>query len=182
MCSSSQNPFGLRCSSFFLSFFFLFFCSSSHNIFGLRYTSWPGKDVLDLLKKKKKSRNKLFKIQDTNMNEFQAFEIFMGSGLCFGRVTGVKGKWEKRKWWGMDSAVRLNRKVWPIYKYRSHKKVEKLSDKKLSEVCQTDGYRKLRYFKWWVMNDEWWVMSGENWVRSDEWWKKKKIQTAPWFP
>ena len=36
-----------------------------------------------------------------------------------------KGKWEKRKWWGMGSAGRLNRRDWPIYRYESHKKVEK---------------------------------------------------------
>ena len=30
----------------------------------------------------------------------------------------------------------------------SNKKVEKLSDEKLSEVCQTGGYRKLGHFKW----------------------------------
>ena len=34
-----------------------------------------------------------------------------------------------------------------VLKRGSHKKVEKLSDEKLSEVCQTDGYRKLGYFK-----------------------------------
>ena len=60
----------------------------------------------------------------------------------------------------------VNRRVWPLYRNGSHKKVEKLSDEKVSEVCQTGGYRKLGYFKWWVMSDE-------NWARSDEWWKKK---------
>ena len=36
------------------------------------------------------------------------------------RGEGVKGKW-----WGMVSASRLNRRDRPIYRYGSHKKVEK---------------------------------------------------------
>ena len=67
-------------------------------------------------------------------------------------------------WWvcGYGYLIgRLNKRVWPIYRYGFHKKVEKLSDEKLSEVCQMGGYRKVGYFKWWVMSDE-------NWVRRDE--------------
>ena len=62
----------------------------------------------------------------------------------------------------------VNRRVWPLYRNGSHKKVEKLSNEKVSEVCQMGGYRKLGY-----LNDEWWVISDENWVRSNAWWKKK---------
>ena len=38
----------------------------------------------------------------------------LGSGLCFGRVTGVKeGKWEKRKWWGPQNSFALIKwQVW----------------------------------------------------------------------
>ena len=56
----------LRCTPFnscflLLLFYFFIFCSSSQNIFGLCCTPWPSKDVSNPLKKK--SRNKLFKLQ-----------------------------------------------------------------------------------------------------------------------
>ena len=72
--------------------------------------------------------------------------------------------WVCGYWCLMD---RLNWKVWPIYRYESHKKIEKLSDEKLSKVCRTGGYRKLGYFKWWVMSDKWRKLS-------EKWWRKKK--------
>ena len=36
-----------------------------------------------------------------------------------------RGERVKGKWWGMVSASRLNRRDRPIYRYVSHKKVEK---------------------------------------------------------
>ena len=44
-------------------------------------------------------------------------------------------------------------------------------------MCQTDGCRKLGYFKWWVKSNEWWVTKIEWRVVSDEWWVMKKKKT-----
>ena len=60
---------------------------------------------------------------------------------------------------GMKSSVGKLALLWPSYKYGAHKKLKNLSDDKLSEVCQMGGYKKLGYFKWWVMSDEWWKLS-----------------------
>ena len=68
-----------------------------------------------------------------------AFEIFMGLGLGFGRVTEVKG-WrenEKREKYGF--AGRLTASNWPSYRYESHKNQKNVSDEKLSKLCQTGG-------------------------------------------
>ena len=71
----------------------------------------------------------------------------LGSGLCFGRVTGVKGKWEKRRWWGMGSAGNKTVLLKPSDRYGAHKQCE----------------------KYWVMTSEWWCQTGWG-VLSDEWW------------
>ena len=102
----------------------------------------------------------------------EASKIFMGSGLGFGRVTGVKG-WRGNKKREKDGFVgRLIASIWPSYRYGSHKNQRSVSDEKLSEVCQTGGIRKFEYFKWWMMSDE-------NWARSDERWTKKKKKKKP---
>ena len=93
-----------------------------------------------------------------------ASEIFMGLGLCFRRDGCCCCSYCCCCCYCFCFVVEadfVNRMVWPLYRNWSHKKVEKLSGEKVSEVCQTGGYRKLGYFKWWAMNDE-------NWVRSDE--------------
>ena len=74
---------------------------------------------------------------------------------------------------GMGSAGMLNKRVWPLSRYGSHKKVENLSDDKLSDGAKQTLYRELGYFKWWVMSDEWRNISKKWWVM------KKKIQTGP---
>ena len=67
----------------------------------------------------------------------------LGSGLCFGRVTGVKvGKWEKRKWWGPQNSFALTK--WQVWSPQTVK-------------------------KYWVMTSEWWCQTGWG-ILSDEWW------------
>ena len=66
---------------------------------------------------------------------------------------------------------RLNRRVWPIYRYGAHKQLKNLSDDKLSDGAKRVGCRELGYFKWWVMSDKWQKLSKEWWVM-----KKKSKQ------
>ena len=60
-----------------------------------------------------------------------------------------------------------------VLRQRVPQTVENLSDEKIKTCAKRVGYRKLGYFKWWVMSDE-------NWVRSDEWLFSKN-HIAPWL-
>ena len=90
------------------------------------------------------------------------FFYFDGSGFVFWESNMGEGEMRKEKMVGMGSAGMLNRRVWPLYRYGSHKKVENLTNDKLSNSAKQTSYKEFGYFKWWVMSDE-------NWVMSDEW-------------
>ena len=82
------------------------------------------------------------------------FFYFDGSGFVFWESNMGEGEMRKEKMVGMGSAGMLNKRVWPLSRYGSHKKVENLSDDKLSDGAKQTSYRELGYFKWWVMSDE----------------------------
>ena len=48
-----------------------------------------------------------------------------------------------------------------VLRYGSHKKLKYLSDVKWKQCAKRVGFRKLGYFKWWVMSDEWRKFSKE---------------------
>ena len=60
---------------------------------------------------------------------------------------GGRGNEKKEKMGMKRSTGRLTALLRPSYKYAVHKKLKILSDDKLSDVCQTGGYKKLRYFE-----------------------------------
>ena len=79
-------------------------------------------------------------------------------------------KWNEqcRKWWGMGFEGRLNKRVLTNLQAWVPQKVEKIEGREAKNAKQV-RYKKLGYFKWWVMSDK-------NWVRGDKWWKKKTKQ------
>ena len=99
-----------------------------------------------------------------------SWDIFLGLGFCFGRVTGLKrkGKWEKRNFDGDENVPRVTKQKCSdtVTVVGSMNSVKILSDR--NWVMKANGCEKLSD-EWWVMSDDWWVMSDDWWVMEIEW-------------
>ena len=104
------------------------------------------------------------------LGEFLLMRVFV---VCTSLVAlhcdcgGGKMKWAVKKMkWNECKAGRLTKLLDMVLRYGSHRKYKKLSDEKLKICAKQVGYKKLGYFKWWVMGNKWWKLSGEWWVIS----------------